>query len=997
MLKNNKLKQKLLVLVLFGTFLPLQADILYYKHPELRLNFTLNTETKEASLGTGLDQNEQNAIALPVLGDPWWNESPTTNYWKELEIPSTIVCSGAAYSSDGNVTTISQDTYTVTTVANYAFYKSTRIQSIKLPETIKEIGDAAFYWCVNLKTINIPSQVSYISNSLFTWCNQLETILLPEHISYIGSSAFSDCISLKEINIPGECKSVGIEAFKNCSSLEVLNIENGDSPLKLGYCYSMGLNSESSEPSHYRGMFSDCPVKKLHVGRDIEFESENINGWYPPFMEYFYKGVGSNNKDIWIQSGKIYDEVTFGDNVTVIPAQMFQYATIKSQIVLPSQLKTIGEEAFAARSGTDGTLSQSALVFPASLESIGKYAFDNCINLSSITCEGVTPPIIPDKTYYDAFQGCSITFFVPKGGRPIYLAAENWSKYRIIEQTETVVTINVKTAGSLLDRLVAQDYQLDNILRLKLKGSLNDDDWANIKKMTVLYDLDISEIDMEVIPESLFKGSSLTYIKLPNNLRIISDEAFYRSNLTGILDIPATCTEIGKYAFDRTGITGLSYNGTLHISDYAFSHCANLEDVYIQGEGTVVDQYAFSFGGLKKITIGKGVTLGESVVCLCENLEEVVLEDGVKSIGAYCFGSNIKKISFEGFVEEIGKYAFTINSLQEINILDIRKWCQLTFTDSDGLSTHPLYNSSGKTNVHLYYNGEELTDIEIPEGTTTINEYAFSGCDKLTSVKINKDLTTIGKGAFSYCTQLNDVQLPSGLVNIDSYAFQNSALKSIDLPESLGAIGKYAFYKCNELSEIKAHWRNPISIDYTMFNSIDANCTLYIPIGTASKYSNAGWSGIPNIRAVGILSARSNRGGSVICDAYSASVTDGIEQIPFTPYKSFHVEFEAESGFRLLFVKLNQENVTSELVDGKLFIEEPEENLLLEAFFVDASVEQGDADGNHVIDRMDIVKTANSILNIYQDDFYDYWADMDGNGVLNITDIILIISKINNQ
>ena len=285
----NQQKRIFLVLAFIGFCLSIHAETLYYTHKGLHLKFAIDTETKEAMLGNGID-SEKNAIARPPLTDPWWNESPQTNYWKDIDVPSTIICEGTAYTRDGGNKNISRETYTVTSVAPNAFYKATELQTIKLPETIKDIGSYAFYYCINLKSINIPDQVTAIYAGTFVWCNKLTSIHLPDNITFIGQSAFSDCISLEEINIPGKCTRIAEEAFKWCTSLSTLTIEDGTTPLQLAYCYGLGLNYEGSMPKYYRGMFSDCPLKRLYLGRDIEFYSDYINGWYPPFMGYYYKG-----------------------------------------------------------------------------------------------------------------------------------------------------------------------------------------------------------------------------------------------------------------------------------------------------------------------------------------------------------------------------------------------------------------------------------------------------------------------------------------------------------------------------------------------------------------------------------------------------------------------------------------------------------------------------------------------------------------------------------
>ena len=74
----------------------------------------------------------------------------------------------------------------VTTIYNYAFYKTRKILSftvpnsklrkVTLPETIININDYAFYQCTKLKEITIPSKVAYIGVLAFAGCRSLETI-----------------------------------------------------------------------------------------------------------------------------------------------------------------------------------------------------------------------------------------------------------------------------------------------------------------------------------------------------------------------------------------------------------------------------------------------------------------------------------------------------------------------------------------------------------------------------------------------------------------------------------------------------------------------------------------------------------------------------------------------------------------------------------------------------------------------------------------------------
>ena len=60
----------------------------------------------------------------------------------------------------------------------------------------------------------------------------------------------------------------------------------------------------------------------------------------------------------------------------------------------------------------------------------------------------------------------------------------------------------------------------------------------------------------------------------------------------------------------------------------------------------------------------------------------------------------------------------------------------------------------------------------IPEGVTSIGDYAFSWCESLTSVQIPEGVTSIGNGAFYDCKSLTSVQIPEGVTSIGDDAFR---------------------------------------------------------------------------------------------------------------------------------------------------------------------------------------------------------------------------------
>ena len=93
--------------------------------------------------------------------------------------------------------------------------------------------------------------------------------------------------------------------------------------------------------------------------------------------------------------------------------------------------------------------------------------------------------------------------------------------------------------------------------------------------------------------------------------------------------------------------------------------------------------------------------------------------------------------------------------------------------------------------THYGYSGDDL--LIIPEGTTTINDYAYKKTN-YKCVVIPNSVTSIGSSAFSDCTGLTSVTIENGVTSIGGYAFSNcSALKSITIPNSVERIGYGAF------------------------------------------------------------------------------------------------------------------------------------------------------------------------------------------------------------
>ena len=156
----------------------------------------------------------------------------------------------------------------------------------------------------------------------------------------------------------------------------------------------------------------------------------------------------------------------------------------------------------------------------------------------------------------------------------------------------------------------------------------------------------------------------------------------------------------------------------------------------------------------------------------CTSLVSVTIPDSVTSIGDSAFSgcTPLTSVTIPSSVTSIGYSVFSgCTSLEKVEITDIAAWCGITFYDN------PL-----KYAGTLYVNGEELTDLVIPEGVNAVNAGAFENCAPITSVVFPESLQYVEGSAFKGCVNLGTLTFGKNVSAIRESAFDGcTSLKTV--------------------------------------------------------------------------------------------------------------------------------------------------------------------------------------------------------------------------
>lgn len=461
-------------------------------------------------------------------------------YSGEVIIPSTI--------------TYQSRNLAVVGISSWAFGSDSELISITIPKSVVFIYQNSFKDCNSLKHLYIENGEEDIlliqgwgKESPFCDC-PLESIYIGRDFTYeepTHDPLFYQQTQLKSLTIGNGFAKIENDMFNDCTSLEEVYIEDGKSSLSLGY----------NDDYEGTGVFSDCPIKHLYLGRNLSYPKDRYN---QEKVNLFSRVAGYANLLQSLTIGKCVSEI---ENGTFLACDSIQQLRIEDG---NKTLKVSEHSFFLCQNSVDDRRTDlylgrnlnyseespfklersiKSLIIGDSVTNINDRMFDQCFDLEKVTIGNNVVRVGNGAFSWCALSDITIPNSVTYLGDSVFM----WTYLKSITLPDGLTRI--------------ANHAFDNCDFLQ----------------SVIIPNGVTSIG-----DYAFRSCALQSVIIPNGVTSIGDCAFSSCALQSIT-IPNGVTNIGRYAFAGCDFTTIIIpNSVGNIGERAFNNCDSLRSIYVE-------------------------------------------------------------------------------------------------------------------------------------------------------------------------------------------------------------------------------------------------------------------------------------------------------------------------------------------------------------------------------------------------------------------------------
>ena len=735
--------------------------------------------------------NLENAVAV---ADYAFASGDITYYYENKDTGEAGWTTKRGGTNEFNAVVLSEKTQSIGT---YAFYGSTKLESVTFKADKVQLGMCAFADCRSLKEISVNANV--IPAGIFDGCTGLTKVTLGKDVAQIGEYAFRGA-RVTEFTIDKDNK-----VFTSVEGKPYILNNDGTEILYV----APGVSGELR--------IDDSKIVKVAYGA-FSGNTRLTSVVIPSVTEVDSFAFAGCNRLTSITLGKLTKIGTYAfhntrittvhdlTGVSEIGAYAYAETPVES-VVIPDGI-TVGEGAFrdcsklaSVKIGNGVKLCTDAFRFnnmaPGNYTS-DFYELDGkkiyyYIYLSPLTSLEIGNNVeIGDSAFY----GCAKLTSIKLGeGAKI----GNYSFYNASSLTDIDLSKAVSIGDYAFSGDVLYEYLDSNMSVVRQK---DDGTYYYAYYAPLFTELDLTALE-KLGSEAFAHSQKLVKVTLGQNVKAVPQRAF--ANCAVLSEINLNSVEvIGTEAFAETAIKKVELDSIKEIGKYAFVYVDELEEVYLTTE---VLPATWQDGTVES----RAIEILEGAFSYCENLTKVV---GLEQ------------------VTKFDKYAFAYAPIKTLNLMSA------TYIGDNAFMREDYTEIKVTLNNCLVYIGENpfamcklvpfsiTTEEEFNGVKYQITKYTFDLSDtvKIIDGSIYKVVKN-GLVLVTFAGDSDSITVADGTVRISALAFAGSDIKKVVLPSTVASIGHKAFYDCKKLTVISfSSYKAPIleeEYDYSYYASME--------------------------------------------------------------------------------------------------------------------------------------------------------------------------------